>query len=790
MITNNNNPLVINPSNDLVIKAVFVPDTTPTDEIVSAVRISTGAQDVSEIASSIGATEIFYATVVKADNTNITQPKNISWSSDNPSVASVDAGQTTIANGIGFATVRFLSNGIANITATVDGIVSNSIRVKIGTPSVQVTPSSTTVEKTKTTQLSAQYRNEAGTVVSKQFVWQSSNPNIATVNSSGLVTGVNEGSVSITATTEGVSSSVNVTVSPIAVTSVEISPEETFVFRGNTTQFTGIARDSNGVIIEGIVFKWEVDDSNLATVEKNLSFGAVTDVISGGAKVVAIREGRVIVSATHLSTGVSATAILDIVRAPYTVQVTPPTSTIQQQNTQQLIAKAIQTSNGAEQPYPIDRWESLQPNIATVSNTGLVTGASPGQATIRATIGGVSATANVTVTQTPFRVDVTPAESNILVGNDITLSAVAKTIGTNQVLNKPVLNWTSENTSVATVNQNGRVVGILPGRVKITATIEDVVGETFVTVNPIPFTVRVTPNSSEIRVNNTVELTAQAISDIDGTVLSNTGLVWQSLNTNIATVNALGVVTGVSVGSTTVTATIGGRVGQSTITVIPAIIPCECILLGDYYGPSLSEACDLSNTIALYRSTCDELIYTNNTCTAPFTGFTNQTDGKYNSWNAGVGTFGLTCAVDAPLPTWRECSTGAINTGTPPSNYVQTPYRGQEGGFCWEPLTTVAFTPPLSRALIYNFQRGAAIYPEPKTITVSNPSYSKSYRITLRTNENIGLTVDTLSAKGVASFILEPRGEKRFIVNVTPEMLELLGDGQSTLELNVFLEEL
>jgi murein DD-endopeptidase MepM/ murein hydrolase activator NlpD len=81
-------------------------------------------------------------------------------------------------------------------------------------------------------------------------------------------------------------------------------------------------------------------------------------------------------------------------------------------------------------------------------------------------------------------------------------------------------------------------------------------------------TVEVSPASASLAISATTQLSATT-RDASGNTLSGRSVTWASGNTSIATVNATGLVTAVSAGSTAVTATAEGRAGQATITVTP-----------------------------------------------------------------------------------------------------------------------------------------------------------------------------------------------------------------------------
>src|SRR5207245_6329732 len=92
------------------------------------------------------------------------------------------------------------------ITATSEGKSGTSTITVTSVPvaSVDVTPSPATVVAGQTVQLTATPRDAGGNALSGRVVtWSSNNTAAATVNSSGLVTGVAPGSAAMTATREG-----------------------------------------------------------------------------------------------------------------------------------------------------------------------------------------------------------------------------------------------------------------------------------------------------------------------------------------------------------------------------------------------------------------------------------------------------------------------------------------------------------------------------------------------------------------------------------------------------------
>ena len=152
----------------------------------------------------LGTTQQLNATIAPANATN----QNVTWTSSNTAVATVNASGLVMA----------VSAGIATITVkTVDGnkTATSAITVAaIPVSSVAVSPTSTSLYAGNTQQLSATISPANAT--NKNVTWSSSNNAIATVNSIGLVTAVAAGTATITATTQdgNKTASATITVNP------------------------------------------------------------------------------------------------------------------------------------------------------------------------------------------------------------------------------------------------------------------------------------------------------------------------------------------------------------------------------------------------------------------------------------------------------------------------------------------------------------------------------------------------------------------------------------------------
>src|SRR5439155_17327132 len=134
-------------------------------------------------------------------------------------------------------------------------------------------------------------------------------------------------------------------------------------------------------------------------------------------------------------------------------------------------------------------WVSGARGGATVSASGLVTGAAVGAPTITATSEGQTGSAAVPVNDVPVApvasVSVSPAATGLLVGQSVQLTATLKDAAGNVLSERSVV-WISSAWGVATVSASGLVTGAAAGAATITATSEGQTGSAAVTVNDVP----------------------------------------------------------------------------------------------------------------------------------------------------------------------------------------------------------------------------------------------------------------------------------------------------------------
>jgi trimeric autotransporter adhesin len=223
-------------------------------------------------------------------------------------------------------------------------------------------------------------------------------------------------------------------------------------------------------------------------------------------------------------------------------------------------------------------WSTSDSSLATVSGSGLVTAISPGAVSIIATRSGKSGSATLTVTPSTAivaSVTVNLAASSLTVGQTEKATATLRDSSNNVVIG-PAVVWTSSNASAATLTDSGMVTALAAGSTVISASTGGTTGTAPLAVtatSPVPVaSVTVSPASATIQIGATVQLQVSAF-DANNNVLTGRVVTSSSGNPAIASVNSLGLVTGVSAGTTQITVTSEGVSAVATITVSASAPP-------------------------------------------------------------------------------------------------------------------------------------------------------------------------------------------------------------------------
>lgn len=286
------------------------------------------------------------------------------------------------------------------------------------------------------------------------------------------------------------------------------------------------------------------------------------------------------------------------------VSVTLPSPSLVAGQTGQAVATPRDATGAPLTNRPIV-WQSSSPAIASVSDAGLISAATPGTTVISATSEGMRGEGSLSVMALPpvpvATVSVTLSPSSLVVGQTANATATLRDAGGTDLTGRAV-SWSSSNAGVASVNSNGVVTAVSAGSTNIVATSEGKNGSAALTVTvtlaPVA-SVTVSPATASVPIGQTRQFSA-TLRDAAGIVLSGRTITWTSNSTAVATVSASGLVTAIAAGPATITATSESINGTASVTVtVPPPPPSgsspepggsDVILWQDNFDrPSLSE---------------------------------------------------------------------------------------------------------------------------------------------------------------------------------------------------------
>jgi uncharacterized protein YjdB len=296
------------------------------------------------------------ATVTPTNATN----KNILWSSSNTAVATV--------NGDGKITALTVGNVIITATAADGSGITATCTVN---SYIQPTPTITLTPKTATMIVAGTLQLTATTTATSGISWSSKNPNIATVGTTGLVTGVSAGETYIYASLTGAVTKDSCLVlvqqnSTIPVTSIVISQSVLQLYQS-----------TKSVVLYAKVLPVDATNKNIVWTSSN------TNVITVSAKgeVSTVGVGQAVVFAKTEDGQISAYCSIYVQAIPISsIYIAPQDLKLQVSKTATIQAKLI--------PSPtttianVITWTSSNPNIASVDANGTVTALAAGTANI------------------------------------------------------------------------------------------------------------------------------------------------------------------------------------------------------------------------------------------------------------------------------------------------------------------------------------------------------------------------------------------------------------------------
>ena len=388
----------------------------------------------SSLALETGTTANLVATVEPAGAIG-----EVSWSSSNDAVASINGGVVTAKS----AGTAIIMAKVSTFSATCSVTVTDPF---VTVTSVALDKASLALVEGDTATLTATVKPDNAT--DKTVTWSSDNTAVATV-ADGVVTAVAEGNAKITAKAGDVSAVCEVSVAKkvIAVESVSLDKTSLELTEGDTATLTATVKPDNAT---DKTVTWSSDNTAVATVAN----GVVTAVAEGTAKI------------TAKAGDASATCEVSVAKKVIAVEsvTLDKTSLELSEGETATLTATVKPDNATDKTVT---WSSDNTAVATVAD-GVVTAVAAGTAKITAKAGDASAVCTVTVKANAVKVTeikINDEDFSLNVGET---KALTVTVKPDNATDKSVT-WSSDQPGIASVSAEGVVTAVAAGPAKIPA---------------------------------------------------------------------------------------------------------------------------------------------------------------------------------------------------------------------------------------------------------------------------------------------------------------------------------
>jgi hypothetical protein len=602
----------------------------------------------------------FKATGIYSNGSTQDLTTTATWGSSNGAAATVSdtAGSKGLATGVAQGTTT-ISAAFTTPSGTITG--STTLNVSNATlVSITVTPTNPSIALGTKQQFQATgtFSDATSQNLTQTVTWNSVTTATATISnaagSKGEATSVAVGTTTIEASQASITGSTLLTVTAAALQSIAITPISPTIAKGTQQQFTAIGTYSDTTTQDlTTVANWSSDTPSVGTISNAPGSEGLATGVAVGATTITV---------THQ--GISSAGVLYVTAAVLqSIAVTPTNPSIAKGTSRQFAATGTYSDATTQDLTTSVAWESSDTNVATVSSSvgsdGLATSVNTGTTTIKATLGAISGTTTLTVTAAVLStISVTPANQSIAKGT--TLQMLATGIFTDNSTQDltTVVTWGSATGSVASISNTGGsqglATGLNPGSSIISATSGAISGATTLFVTPATLSsIAVSPTNPSIAKGTTRSFTATGTYSDSSTQDLTDAATWASSDGTKASVSnapgTKGIATGIGVGTSTISATVGAVSGNTVLTVTAATLQTIAVTP---VNPSIAKG-----TTVQFHATGT---YSDGTVQDLTTSATwNSTVPAHATISNAAGSEGLATSVDVG-PTTITATSGAI----------------------------------------------------------------------------------------------------------------------------------
>jgi uncharacterized protein YjdB len=513
----------------------YIPDFVITVRVIDGISLNT----TSALINSKG------TLLLDANVSDPTVP--IVWKSSDDKIATVVGGLVT-----------GVKAGTVTITAqqTIDGILKKAtctITVQQSVDTITVDPAEKTLAIGAFTTLHATIT--PSNLVNVKLQWKSSDESVVTVVESSALTatiqGVSGGHAVISAINQDnvVVGYCHVSVQQ-PVTAITLSETNIIIDLKTTRLQLRATVEPDNALNKTVI--WSSTDTSIATVDQN---GLVSIKKAGKTSIIATSEDTPSITAV-------CNIIVNVPVASVALDETTKTMYVGQSSRLTYVMLPVNASNNTV------TWLSTNTNVATVDKTGLVVAKNVGSTVIilKTLENGQSVYCNITVKRVATGIKLDAATLNLKAGENHILKPTLTPADSTDT----AIVWESSDTKIATVDDDGKVVAKAAGSTIIMARLES--GATAYCKVNVTLPVKgliLNFSDKSIYVGEKFKLKV-SVTPSSATEL---GVTWKSSNTNIATINADGEITGLAGGTVVITCTTkdGGYSATCVVNVLEAV---------------------------------------------------------------------------------------------------------------------------------------------------------------------------------------------------------------------------
>lgn len=410
----------------------------------------------------LGSNGHFTATAFFSNGFSANVTRSATWSSSDSKVVSI------IASGIRAGHASADQIGTSTIRATYGSVSQTSLAIVTDAKlvSIVITPATASVVQGMKYQFTAAgiYSDNSQQDITNLVSWQTSDTRLASITSSGLAKGEQQGSVNVIANYQGKQAKAKLDISAPVVTRLVIMPNTAELPVGTSVDYEAIAYDSTGKkYLVSNAADWRMVDQAIAHVDNTATNGGFVTSLAVGTSQIEINFA-----------GLTQTAVVVVTPAIMSsLTISPADTTIIDGKNQAYTATAHFTNSTSLDVTNESSWQITNPDVATLSTnvSSLVISKAPGVTNIQATYLGITAQTSLTVQEKVIdNVQIIPHVNYLDIDEQVQLrcSIIYVDLSVGDCTHEAL--WTVSDVSIAHIEPSGGLVtGLKSGTTRVFA---------------------------------------------------------------------------------------------------------------------------------------------------------------------------------------------------------------------------------------------------------------------------------------------------------------------------------